>query len=433
MALADTLRQVWRAKEVRKSIFFVFVMFLIFRVGAHIPIPGVDAGDLAQFFNQNQFFGLLNLFSGGGLENVSIMMLGLGPYITASIIFQLLVMIVPRLEELQKDGEQGQQKINKYTRWATIPLAVIQGYGFITLLQQQSGVGGGGSALIGSLTGLEMVTALVSVTAGTLFLMWIGELISEKNIGNGISLLIFAGIIAALPSTVQQIFVVFDQSQIYNLLLMIAIGLITVFGVVMITEGQRNIPISHARRVQGNKLMGGGMGTHLPLRVNQGGVIPIIFAISVMLFPPMVAQFLARASNATVAAFANNIIIWFNDTTIYGIVYFILVVAFTYFYSAVVFHPDQIAENLQKQGAFIPGIRPGNSTADYLQKVVNRINLTGSLFLGVIAVLPLIVQEITGLNALIIGGTSLLIIVSVVIEIVKQVEAQLSVRDYEAY
>lgn len=432
MALAEKLQQIWRAKEVRKSIGFVLVMFLVFRIGAHIPIPGVDAGDLSQFFNQNQFFGLLNLFSGGGLENVSIMMLGLGPYITASIIFQLLVMIVPRLEELQKEGEQGQQKINKYTRWSTIPLAIIQGYGYISILQQQSGAGAGGAGLIGDLTGVQMITALISVTAGTMFLMWIGELISEKNIGNGISLLIFAGIIAGLPTTVQQMFVVFDQSQVYNLLLMIAIGLVTVFGVVMITEGQRNIPISHARRVQGNKLYG-GMGSHLPLRVNQGGVIPIIFAISIMLFPPMAAQFLARASNPTIAGFANNVIAWFNDTTIYGIVYFVMVVAFTYFYSAVVFHPDQIAENLQKQGAFIPGIRPGNSTADYLQKVVTRINLTGSLFLGVIAVLPLVVQEITGLNALIIGGTSLLIIVSVVIEIVKQVEAQLAVRDYDAY
>ncbi|MGB0757779.1 MAG: preprotein translocase subunit SecY [Patescibacteria group bacterium] len=429
MSVLQKVQQVFQVKDVRKSIIFVLVMLVVFRIGAHIPIPGITVGDLQQFFAQNQVLGLLNLFSGGGLENVSLMMLGLGPYITSSIIFQLLVMIVPRLEELQKDGEAGRQKINKWTRIATVPLALLQGYGFIRLFQQQSVHG---QALIGDMNAMQWTTALIAVTAGTIFLMWIGELISEKNIGNGISLLIFAGIIAALPSTVQQLALVYDQSQLYNLLLMIGIGIVTVFGVVIITEGQRNIPISYARQVRGSKLYG-GMSNHLPLRVNQGGVIPIIFAISVMLFPPMVAQFLIRASNPAIAGFAQNIIDWFNNTTIYGVIYFLLVVAFTFFYSAVVFHPDQIAENLQKQGAFIPGIRPGNSTTEYLQKVVNRINLTGSLFLGLIAVLPLIVEAITGFNALIIGGTSLLIIVSVVIEIVKQVEAQLNVHEYDAY
>lgn len=426
----EKIKQVWRAKEIRKSLVFVLLMLVVFRLGAHIPIPGIDVGNLRDFFNQNELLGLLNLFSGGGLENVSIMMLGLGPYITASIIFQLLVMIVPKLEEMQKEGEQGRAKINKYTRIATVPLAILQGYGFINLFQRQSGQAG--MQLIGEISPLQWVTALIAVTAGTIFLMWIGELISEKKIGNGISLLIFAGIIAGLPTTLQRMFIVFDQSQFYNLLLLIAIGLITVFGVVLITEGQRNIPVSYARRVQGNKLSG-GMNTHLPLRVNQGGVIPIIFAISVMLFPPMVANFLTRASSPWLATFAANVVNWFNNMMVYGIVYFVLVVAFTYFYSAVVFHPDQIAENLQKQGGFIPGIRPGNSTAEYLQKVVNRINLTGSLFLGVIAVLPLVVQQATGLDAMIIGGTSLLIIVSVVIEVLKQIESQLSVHEYDSY
>ena len=430
MALADRIKQIWRAKEIRNSIFFVLVMLVVFRIGAHIPIPGIDVGNLKEFFQQNEILGLLNLFSGGGLENVSIMMLGLGPYITSSIIFQLLTMIIPRLEEMQKESEAGRAKLNKYTRIATVPLAMLQGYGFITLFQRQGNQFG--ARLIGDISTAQMVTALFAITAGTIFLMWIGELISEKNIGNGISILIFAGIIAGLPTTLQQMFVVFDQSQIYNLLLLIAIGLITVFGVVIITEGQRNIPVSYARQVRGSKLYG-GMSSHLPLRVNQGGVIPIIFAISVMLFPPMMANFLTRASSPWLASFATNIVTWFNNTLVYGILYFVLVVAFTYFYSAVVFHPDQIAENLQKQGAFIPGIRPGKSTAEYLQKVVNRINLTGSIFLGVIAVLPLIVQQITGLNALIIGGTSLLIIVSVVIEMVKQVESQLSVHEYDTY
>lgn len=430
MSIADRIKQIWRAKEIRNGIIFVLAMLVVFRIGAHIPIPGIDAGNLKAFFEQNEILGLLNLFSGGGLENVSIMMLGLGPYITSSIIFQLLTMIIPRLEEMQKESEAGRAKLNKYTRIATVPLAMLQGYGFITLFQRQGNQFG--ARLIGDLSAAQMITALFAITAGTILLMWIGELISEKNIGNGISILIFAGIIAGLPTTLQRMFVVFDQSQIYNLILLIIIGLITVFGVVIITEGQRNIPVSYARQVRGSKLYG-GMTSHLPLRVNQGGVIPIIFAISVMLFPPMMANFLTRASSPWLSSLATNIVTWFNNTTVYGVLYFILVVAFTYFYSAVVFHPDQIAENLQKQGAFIPGIRPGKSTAEYLQKVVNRINLTGSIFLGVIAILPLVVQKITGLNAVIIGGTSLLIIVSVVIEIVKQVESQLSVYEYDTY
>ncbi len=430
MSIADRIKQIWRAKEIRNGIIFVLAMLVVFRIGAHIPIPGIDAGNLKAFFEQNEILGLLNLFSGGGLENVSIMMLGLGPYITSSIIFQLLTMIIPRLEEMQKESEAGRAKLNKYTRIATVPLAMLQGYGFITLFQRQGNQFG--ARLIGDLSAAQMITALFAITAGTILLMWVGELISEKNIGNGISILIFAGIIAGLPTTLQRMFVVFDQSQIYNLILLVIIGLITVFGVVIITEGQRNIPVSYARQVRGSKLYG-GMTSHLPLRVNQGGVIPIIFAISVMLFPPMMANFLTRASSPWLSSLATNIVTWFNNTTVYGVLYFILVVAFTYFYSAVVFHPDQIAENLQKQGAFIPGIRPGKSTAEYLQKVVNRINLTGSIFLGVIAILPLVVQKITGLNAVIIGGTSLLIIVSVVIEIVKQVESQLSVYEYDTY
>lgn len=430
MSVADRIKKIWRAKEIRNGILFVLAMLVVFRIGAHIPIPGVDAGNLKAFFEQNEILGLLNLFSGGGLENVSIMMLGLGPYITSSIIFQLLTMVIPRLEEMQKESEAGRAKLNKYTRIATVPLAMLQGYGFITMFQRQGNQFG--ARLIGDLSAAQMITALFAITAGTIFLMWIGELISEKNIGNGISILIFAGIIAGLPTTLQRMFVVFDQSQIYNLLLLIAIGLITVFGVVIVTEGQRNIPVSYARQVRGSKLYG-GMSSHLPLRVNQGGVIPIIFAISVMIFPPMMANFLIKASSPWLASLATNIVTWFNNTLVYGALYFVLVVAFTYFYSAVVFHPDQIAENLQKQGAFIPGIRPGKSTAEYLQKVVNRINLTGSIFLGVIAVLPLIVQQITDLNAVIIGGTSLLIIVSVVIEMVKQVESQLSVYEYDTY
>ncbi len=422
------IQQVWQTKEVRNDILFVLLILVIFRVGAHIPIPGIDTGNLRDFFASNQILGLLNLFSGGGLENFSIMMLGVGPYITSSIIFQLLVMIVPKLEELSKEGENGQRKINQYTRWATIPLAVLQAYGFITLMQRQ----GGSIGLLGELTLFQYVTAIVTVTAGTMLLTWLGDLISERHIGNGVSLLIFAGIVAGLPTALQQTLLAFDISQLTTMILFGVIALITVVGVVFITEGQRQIPVTYARRVRGMKQYG-GTNTHLPLRVNQGGVIPIIFAISVIIFPSMIAQFFVQAKSAWLANGAENIIQLFNNQIFYGVFYFILVVAFTYFYSAVVFKPDQVAENLQKQGGFIPGIRPGRPTAEYLQATVNRINLTGSAFLGIIAVLPLILKAYSGLNTLVVGGTSLLIVVSVVIESVKKVEAQLEMHDYDAY
>lgn len=422
------IQQVWQTKEVRNDILFVLLILVIFRIGAHIPIPGIDTGNLREFFASNQILGLLNLFSGGGLENFSIMMLGVGPYITSSIIFQLLVMIVPKLEELSKEGENGQRKINQYTKWATIPLAVLQGYGFITLMQRQ----GGGVSLIGDLTFFQYLTAIVTVTAGTMLLTWLGDLISERHIGNGVSLLIFAGIIAGLPTALQQTLLAFDISQLTTVVLFVLIALATVVGVVFITEGQRQIPVTYARRVRGMTQYG-GTNTHLPLRVNQGGVIPIIFAISVIIFPSMIAQFFVQAKSAWLSNTAEYIIQLFNNQIFYGVFYFILVVAFTYFYSAVVFKPDQVAENLQKQGGFIPGIRPGRPTAEYLQATVNRINLTGSIFLGVIAVLPLILQAYTGMSTLVVGGTSLLIVVSVVIESVKKVEAQLEMHDYDVY
>ncbi len=422
------IQQVWQTKEVRNDILFVLLILVIFRIGAHIPIPGINTGNLREFFASNQILGLLNLFSGGGLENFSIMMLGVGPYITSSIIFQLLVMIVPKLEELSKEGENGQRKINQYTKWATIPLAVLQGYGFITLMQRQ----GGGVSLIGDLTFFQYLTAIVTVTAGTMLLTWLGDLISERHIGNGVSLLIFAGIIAGLPTALQQTLLAFDISQLTTVVLFVLIALATVVGVVFITEGQRQIPVTYARRVRGMTQYG-GTNTHLPLRVNQGGVIPIIFAISVIIFPSMIAQFFVQAKSVWLSNTAEYIIQLFNNQIFYGVFYFILVVAFTYFYSAVVFKPDQVAENLQKQGGFIPGIRPGRPTAEYLQATVNRINLTGSIFLGVIAVLPLILQAYTGMSTLVVGGTSLLIVVSVVIESVKKVEAQLEMHDYDVY
>ena len=408
----------------RNSILFVMGMLVIFRVIAHIPIPGVAAAGLKQVFSSNQILGLLNIFSGGTMENFSVAMLGIAPYITASIIFQLLAMVVPYLEELSKEGEYGRQKINQWTRLLTIPLAFFQSFAMISLLKRSV------PDLFSDFGAWEMITAMVTITAGTIFLMWLGELISEKHVGNGISLLIFAGIISGLPTAVGSILYTYDQSQIINMLIFAVIAIVTIVGVVVITEGQRNIPVSYARRIRGNKMYG-GVDTHLPLRVNQAGVIPIIFAISIILLPSMVAQMLVGVKTAWLAAAAQWIIQLFENQLFYGIIYFVLVVVFTYFYTAIIFHPDQIAENLQKQGGFVPGIRPGRPTAEYLQKVVTRIVFTGALFLGVIAVLPLITAQITDTQNLVVGGTSLLIVVSVVIETVNQINGQLSMRDYE--
>ncbi|USN53767.1 MAG: preprotein translocase subunit SecY [Candidatus Nomurabacteria bacterium] len=423
----EKISLIWRIPEIRKKILIVLGLLVVFRVAAHIPIPGVNTSELQSFFNSNQFLGLLNIFSGGALENFSIVMLGVGPYITASIIFQLLVMIIPRLEELQKEGERGQQKINQWTRLLTVPLAVLQGYATITFLKQQQG-----AQLIGTLSSFDLVVALVTVTAGTIFLMWIGELISEQKVGNGISLLIFAGIVAQIPLQIQQLAATFDATQILNVGVFVLIGLITIAGVVYVTEAQRNIPVSYARRIRGNRMFG-GVNTHLPLRVNQAGVIPIIFAVSLVLFPSLIAQFFVNSTNATVAGIAQWVTTAFQGGWLYGTLYFILVFAFTYFYTSVVFHPNQVAENLQKQGGFIPGIRPGRHTEEYLGYVSNRIILAGALFLGIVAVLPIALQSAAPSQSLVIGGTSLLIVVSVVIETVRQIESQLIVRDYEGF
>jgi len=419
----EKLEKIWKTKDLRHSILFVLVMLVIFRIAAHVPIPGIDAQGLRELFGQNQILGLLDIFSGGGLSNFSIVMLGIGPYITASIIFQLLAMIIPALEAMSKDP-MGQQKINQYTRILTVPLAILQGYGFINLLQRQAG------NVLQQLSATQWVTAMITITAGTIFLMWIGELISERKIGNGISLLIFAGIVSRLPATAQRTFAVFDSSQLINLLIFVAIALVTVAVVVVITEAQRNIPVSYAKRIRGNKMYG-GVNTHLPLRVNMAGVIPIIFAISLILFPPMIAQFFVNAGASWLQNISRFVINLFQNQVFYGAIYFVLVFAFTYFYTYIIFHPTQISENLQKQGGFIPGIRPGRHTADYLQQTVNRIMLAGALFLAVIAILPIVIQPLTGNRTLVVGGTSLLIVVAVVIETVKQIDSQLTMRDYE--
>ncbi len=404
----------------------MLAMVVVFRIVAHIPVPGVDPTELRRLFESNQFLGLLNVFSGGTIENFSIVALGVAPYITASIIFQLLGMVVPRLEEMMKEGEAGQRRINQYTRLLSVPLAFLQSFGLIRLLEQSAG------RVILGFSAFELLGTMVTMTAGTIFLMWIGELISERKIGNGISFLIFAGIVAGLPGFIQQAVLTFDRSQAVNMVLFAAIAIITIVGVVLITEGQRNIPVAYARRQTGTRL-GGGLQSSLPLRVNMAGVIPIIFALSIMLFPPVIGQFFIRARTPAIANGAEWIVSLFSNQLFYGIAYFLLVIGFTYFYTAVIFHPERIAENLQKQGGFVPGIRPGKPTADYLQTMVHRINFGGALFLGAIAVLPLLVQQVTGTQAIVIGGTSLLIVVNVVTDMVKQIESQLIMREYEVY
>jgi preprotein translocase subunit SecY len=352
-------------------------------------------------------------------------MLGVGPYITASIIMQLLTMLVPALKELyNEEGEIGRQKFNQYTRYLTVPMAAFSGYGLLVLLKNQH--------IIATQSSLVFLSSVFVVVAGSMFLMWLGELISEKNVGNGISLLIFAGIIAGLPIALKQTLITYDPSQIPTYLAFIIVFLIVIAGVVVVTEGERAIPVAYAKRVRGNRVYGGSMA-QLPLRVNQAGVIPIIFALSILLFPQLIAQVLGSVNILWLSRLARAMAEFLRNQFIYGSLYFLLVILFTYFYTAVTFDPDQISQNLQKQGGFIPGIRPGNSTAEYIKHILNRVVLIGAVFLGVIAILPIMVQYFTGIVALTIGGTALLIVVSVVLESMKQVNSQLVTREYEGF
>jgi len=413
--------QIFKVKDLRNKILFVLALLIVFRIFAHVPVPGVDISKLREFFEGNQLFGLLNIFSGGAMSNFSVVMLGVGPYITASIIMQLLTMIFPTLKEAYQENHK---KFNQITRCLTVPLAIMQSYGMIMLLGRQG--------VISISSSFTLVTTIATITAGTVFLMWIGELITEKNIGNGISLIIFAGIIARLPISLQQTFATWDATTIPTYVGLAIMSVLVIAGIVFITEAQRNIPISYAKRVRGTKLYG-GMSTHLPLRVNQAGMIPIIFAMSVMLFPGMVASFLANSQVRWLAASATHMAQLFQNQLFYGIFYFFLVVAFTYFYTAVTFDPKNISDNLQKQGGFIPGIRPGSPTASFLHNVITRITLAGAVFLGVIAVLPFISRGITGITTLTLGGAAVIIVVGVVLESMRQVEAQLVMRDYEGF
>ena len=405
-----------KSKDLRNKILFVLGVFLVFRIMANIPVPGIDILRIQEFFARNEAFGLLNLFTGGALDRVSIVMLGLGPYITATIIFQLLTLIFPQIEKLYKEeGEQGRQKFNQYSRIASIPLAALQGFTMLMFLKSQGA--------IAALSLPVMITSVLTIVAGSTILMWLGELISEKGIGNGVSLLIFAGIIADFPSNVGQMFTLFEGSQIFYYAAFFIFALLVIIGVVLINEGRRNIPVSYAKRVRGNKLYGGA-STYLPLNINPAGVIPIIFAISILMIPSMLANFL---NIGWLSGFIQN-------PLIHGVLYFILVFVFTFFYTAVTFDPKNISSNLQKMGGFVPGIRPGQNTAEYLQSILSKVLIIGATFLGLVAVMPSIIQAFTGVQqfSFLIGGTSLLIIVSVALETMKQINSQLEMREYDS-
>lgn len=420
--MLNRLSLILKDHDLRRKFLYLFGLLAVFRLAASVPILGIDKALFQRFFNDNQLLGLLNIFSGGALDNLSIVMLGLSPYITASIIMQLLTMIFPTLKELyQEEGEAGRQKFNQYSRLLTVPLAIVQGFGLLTLLSRQGVV---------HFTFFEMLSNLMIVSAGAIFLMWIGELISEYGIGNGASIMIFAGIVARLPVSIQQALVSFDASQIPTFIAFAIISVVTIASVVIISEGERPIPIYYAKRVRGMRMYGGNSST-LPLRVNQAGVIPIIFAVSILLFPQMIAGFFGASKYVILSKIAGGVTWFLTNSWFYGATYFFLVFLFTYFYTAVTFDPQAISQNLQRSGAFVPGIRPGNPTSEFLTRIVTRITLVGAIFLGLIAVLPIAVQGATGITSLKVGGTALLIVVSVVIETAKQIEGQLSLRAYE--
>ena len=418
----NKIKMIWTDKTLRKRVLFVFFALMVFRLLAAIPIPGIDTVQLSLFLNNNQFFGILNIFSGGGLSNLSIIMLGVGPYITGSIIMQLLTIMVPTLKRIyHEEGEAGRKRFAQYSRLLTVPLAAIQGFSLLYILEKQN--------ILINLTAFNRVTNLIIVIAGSVLLMWIGELISEFGIGNGVSLIIFAGIVSRLPAWVSQHIFTFDVSQIPLYLVFIVVGAIILAGIVLVTEAERPIPVTYAKRVRGMKMYGGG-STYLPLRVNQAGVIPIIFALSILLFPQMIGAFLSRYSNVIVAKISHVLVSFTQTSVLYAVFYFIFVFLFTYFYTAVTFDPEALSTNLQKNGAFIPGIRPGLSTSEYISKVLSRITLLGAVFLGFVAILPLIMQFITGNTSFALGGTSILIVVSVVLDLIKKVDAQISMREY---
>lgn len=422
-SIARFFAKVVKSPDIRKKLIITGVILLVFRLVAHIPAAGIDRTSLQALFAGSPLLSLLDVFSGGTLANFSIMALGLNPYINASIIFQLLTYVVPSLEELSKEGEYGQEKINQYTRFLTVPLAAVQAFGMYSLLHSQR--------IIPVFTPLALVSLVLTMTAGTVFAVWLGELITEYGFSNGVSLLIFAGIVSRLPVTLFQSAATIQAQDILKIGIFLILATLVVGAIVFMNEAVRQIPISYARR--GAKVSP-GFSSYLPLRLNQAGVIPIIFAVSLVLAPSMISQFLSGASDPRVQGFVHFLTSVFNPrSAVYNVFYFALVVGFTYFYTAVVFNPQKISENLQKNGGFVPGIRPGSQTANYLSFVLNRITLVGAMFLGAVAVLPALFQNVIGVANLAIGGTGILIVVSVVLEITRELESQLVMKRYEGF
>ncbi len=431
--MLEALRNSFKLPDLRRRILFTFFILVVFRLAAHIPVPGVDRQALQQLFQANQLLGFLNMLSGGAMENFSVVAMGVYPYITASIIMQLLVPVVPSLEQLTKEGEQGYNKINQYTYWMTVPLAALQAFGQAAFLN---------SALAGSATPLlrfglfryplETITIVVTLTAGTMFAMWLGDLITEQGIGNGVSIIILGGIVAGIPQRVARLLA---AGQTGALIFLAVLTTITVAGIVIIEEGHRRIPVQYGKRVRGQRIYG-GQSTYIPMRVNSAGMIPLIFAASILIFPSSIAQVFQTSSTPWVRSIANVIFNTFNPAGFsYWALYFLLVVAFTYFYTDVIFRQQNLPETLQKQGGFIPGIRPGRRTEEYLNAVLQRITLVGAVFLGIVAILPYFAHLLVGVTRgqLIITSTGLLIVVGVVLDTMKQLEAQLLMRHYESF
>jgi preprotein translocase subunit SecY len=421
----EALLNAFRAPDLRRRILYVAGILVVFRLLAHVPVPGVNAANLREFLNTNQIFGLLDLFSGGGLTNFSVVALGVNPYINASIIMQLMTGVVPSLQALQREGEYGRQKINQYTRYLAVPMALLQAYGFLALLSANNVL-----STPFDLGSWETITQIITLTAGSITLMWLGELITEKGIGNGISFIIFAGIVSRAPGALTGFL---DNPDLARLVLFGMLAIAAVACIIYVQEGQRRIPIQYASRVRGRRMYQGGQ-TFLPLRVNQAGVIPIIFAVSILLFPSQIASYFVNSPDP-IGAIAQTVVTWLGQgSPLYVVLYFLLTVGFTYFYTAFTFKPDETAEQLRKNGGVIPGIRPGRPTQDYLARVVTRITVAGALFLGTVAALPPLIALIQPqFQGLALGGTGILIVVSVVVETMKQLEAQLLIRQYEGF
>ncbi len=422
--LKSVLKSIFREKDIRRRVFFAIGVITIFRFLAHLPLPGVDAAALKRLFASNALLGLLNVFSGGGMENFSVVSLGLNPYINASIVLQVLTFGFPRLKELSQEGEYGRTRINQYTRLLAVPLALFQGYGLYFLLSKQG--------VVATLSFLPLIGLVMSLAAGSFLLLWLGELLTERGIGNGISVLIFAGIVAGYPLSLGRTLAVSSTEKLGGLILFFAMAVALVAGVVVVNEAARKIRIEYALRGGGGRSY--GRQSHLPLRLNQAGVVPIFFATSLILLPPTFARYFVDLANPLVSRLASGILALFNTQgAFYTGLYFLMVVLFSFFYTAVMFNTEDIAENLQKRGAFIPGVRPGKATVAYLNRVLTRITFSGAIFLGLVAVLPSLASGATGVTTFTLGGAGILIIVSVILETLRQIEAHLVTRDYEGY